>query len=109
MNDLHPEPQASEPGWLPIREVARLTGVNPVTLRAWERRYGLIVPLRTGKGHRLYNDEHVARIREILAWLNRGVAVGQIKHCWTRASRSSMRNTTPGASCVSRCSPPSSA
>lgn len=80
MNDLHPEPQASEPGWLPIREVARLTGVNPVTLRAWERRYGLVVPLRTGKGHRLYNDEHVARIREILAWLNRGVAVGQIKH-----------------------------
>ena len=24
----------------PIREVSRLTGVNPVTLRAWERRYG---------------------------------------------------------------------
>ncbi|MDP9031914.1 MAG: MerR family transcriptional regulator, partial [Pseudomonadota bacterium] len=22
----------------PIREVARLTGINPVTLRAWERR-----------------------------------------------------------------------
>src|SRR5690554_8015216 len=25
----------------PIREVSRLTGVNSVTLRAWERRYGL--------------------------------------------------------------------
>ncbi len=24
----------------PIREVSRLTGVNAVTLRAWERRYG---------------------------------------------------------------------
>ena len=31
----------------PIREVARLTGINPVTLRAWERRYGLIQPVRT--------------------------------------------------------------
>ena len=31
----------------PIREVSRLTGVNPVTLRAWERRYGLIQPTRT--------------------------------------------------------------
>ena len=40
--------------WLPIREVARQTGVNAVTLRAWERRYGLIVPHRTEKGHRLY-------------------------------------------------------
>ena len=65
--------------WFPIREVARLTGVNPVTLRAWERRYGLIVPRRTAKGHRLYGDVHVKRINSILNWLNRGVAVGQVK------------------------------
>ncbi len=70
---------AQRDGWLPIREVARLTGVNPVTLRAWERRYGLIVPQRTPKGHRLYDQDHVARIRAILAWLDRGVAVGQVK------------------------------
>ncbi|WP_375740052.1 MerR family transcriptional regulator [Pseudomonas boanensis] len=66
-------------GLLPIREVARRTGVNPVTLRAWERRYGLIVPLRTSKGHRLYAEDEVARIQLILTWLNRGVAVGQVK------------------------------
>ncbi|MCP9337545.1 MerR family transcriptional regulator [Stutzerimonas xanthomarina] len=68
-----------EDDWFPIREVARLTGVNPVTLRAWERRYGLIVPRRTPKGHRLYDDSHVKRIQSILKWLNRGVAVGQVK------------------------------
>lgn len=67
----------SEP-LLPIREVARLTGVNPVTLRAWERRYGLVVPQRTGKGHRLYSEDQVQRIRTILSWLNRGVAVSQV-------------------------------
>ncbi|AOE87375.1 MerR family transcriptional regulator [Pseudomonas sp. TCU-HL1] len=66
-------------GLLPIREVARQTGINPVTLRAWERRYGLIVPLRTRKGHRLYTEDEVARIRLILTWLDRGVAVGQVK------------------------------
>ncbi|GLZ86621.1 MerR family transcriptional regulator [Metapseudomonas resinovorans] len=66
-------------GLLPIREVARQTGVIPVTLRAWERRYGLVVPLRTRKGHRLYTAEDVARIRLILTWLDRGVAVGQVK------------------------------
>ena len=37
----------------PIREVARLTGINPITLRAWERRYNLIEPVRTESGHRL--------------------------------------------------------
>lgn len=71
--------QALEDGWLPIREVARQTGVNAVTLRAWERRYGLIVPQRTPKGHRLFSSEHVQRILMILTWLNRGVAVSQVK------------------------------
>ena len=71
--------QALEDGWLPIREVARQTGVNAVTLRAWERRYGLIVPQRTPKGHRLFNAEHVQRIHTILTWLNRGVPVSQVK------------------------------
>ncbi|MEG5265990.1 MerR family transcriptional regulator [Pseudomonas sp. JDS28PS106] len=65
--------------WLPIREVARQTGVNAVTLRAWERRYGLIVPHRTAKGHRLYSQEHVQRVMTILTWLNRGVSVSRIK------------------------------
>ncbi|WP_462381564.1 MerR family transcriptional regulator [Pseudomonas sp. Marseille-QA0892] len=71
--------EALAEGWLPIREVAKRTGVNPVTLRAWERRYGLIVPKRTPKGHRLYSSEQIARIQAILAWLNRGVSVGQVK------------------------------
>lgn len=71
--------QALAEGWLPIREVSRRTGVNPVTLRAWERRYGLVVPHRTPKGHRLYSAEHLARIESVLTWLNRGVPVSQVK------------------------------
>ncbi|MFY0731105.1 MerR family transcriptional regulator [Pseudomonas sp. NFX15] len=62
----------------PIREVARLTGVNPVTLRAWERRYGLIVPTRTESGHRLYSLSDIERVRSILDWIKRGVAVSKI-------------------------------
>lgn len=79
-NTGHPDyDQALAQGWLPIREVARVTGVNAVTLRAWERRYGLIIPHRTAKGHRLYCAEHVQRIQQALMWLNRGVSVSQIK------------------------------
>ncbi|WP_373185397.1 MerR family transcriptional regulator [Halopseudomonas sp.] len=64
---------------LPIREVCRVTGVNPVTLRAWERRYGLITPHRTEKGHRLYTEANIRQIQEILLWLSRGVTVSQVK------------------------------
>lgn len=84
-DDSRPEPDSAdyllalEQGWLPIREVARQTGVNAVTLRAWERRYGLVVPQRTPKGHRLYSAAHVQRILAILTWLNRGVSVSQVK------------------------------
>ncbi|MGI0116789.1 MerR family transcriptional regulator [Zooshikella sp. RANM57] len=66
-------------GLIPIREVSRQTGVNAVTLRAWERRYGLIKPYRTAKGHRLYDHEHVTQIKNILEWINRGVAVSKVK------------------------------
>ncbi|WP_346796693.1 MerR family transcriptional regulator [Halomonas sp. Bachu 37] len=62
----------------PIREVSRLTGVNSVTLRAWERRYGLIRPQRTPKGHRLYAHDDIQRIEHILQWLNRGISVSQV-------------------------------
>lgn len=64
---------------VPIREVSLRTGVNSVTLRAWERRYGLLKPLRTEKGHRLYRPEDIAQVAAIQSWLARGVAVSQVR------------------------------
>lgn len=62
----------------PIRTVAALTGINPITLRTWERRYGLIVPIRTPKGHRLYTKEHIAMLHRIMALLDSGIPISQI-------------------------------
>ncbi|MGM8228487.1 MerR family transcriptional regulator [Cellvibrio sp. ARAG 10.3] len=64
---------------LPIREISRLTGVNTVTLRAWERRYGLLKPTRTEKGHRLYSHDDVQRVKIIQSWLVRGLAISKVK------------------------------
>ena len=64
---------------LPIRTVSALTGVNAITLRAWERRYGLIRPVRTESGHRLYTHAHVERIQRVLALVRSGVAIGQVR------------------------------
>lgn len=66
-------------GLLPIRTVASLTGVNPVTLRAWERRYNLVTPHRTPKGHRLYSRENVELIKQILDFLDQGFSISQVK------------------------------
>ncbi len=63
----------------PIRTVAAQTGVTAVTLRAWERRHGLIRPQRTPKGHRLYTAADIARIQDILALLRQGISIGQVK------------------------------
>ncbi len=64
---------------LPIRTIASITGVNAITLRAWERRYGLIRPLRTPKGHRLYTHQHVELIRRVLALMERGVPISRVR------------------------------
>jgi len=61
-----------------IGDVSQQTGVAAVTLRAWERRYGLIKPERTPKGHRFYKQANIDDIRKIISWLNRGVAISKV-------------------------------
>ena len=56
----------------PIRVLAEKTTVGTSTLRAWERRYGLLKPERTPKGHRLYSHLDVKRVLKILDLLNDG-------------------------------------
>ena len=63
----------------PIRHVSEATGVLTVTLRAWERRYGLLKPQRTPKGHRLYSAADIDRVQRILVLLKQGVSIGQVR------------------------------
>jgi DNA-binding transcriptional MerR regulator/methylmalonyl-CoA mutase cobalamin-binding subunit len=74
-----PQAQTRESDLYPIRTVSTLTGVSAVTLRAWERRYGLIKPVRTEGGHRLYTRADIDLIHEILAHLDKGVAVSKVR------------------------------
>ena len=62
----------------PIRTVASLTGVNSITLRAWEKRYGLIKPVRTPKGHRLYTQANIDMINDVVALLAKGIPISQV-------------------------------
>lgn len=75
----HSSHRLPDQGLVPIRTVSSLTGVNSVTLRAWERRYDLIKPVRTPKGHRLYTMADVALIQQVVALLDNGMSIGQVR------------------------------
>jgi DNA-binding transcriptional MerR regulator len=68
--------QDDDPTTMSIGDVARRTGVTVPTLRAWERRYGLLVPVRTAGGHRRYREEDVRRVLAVLELVRQGWAVG---------------------------------
>jgi DNA-binding transcriptional MerR regulator len=82
---------------LPIREVSRITGINPVTLRAWERRYGLVQPIRTESGHRLYSQANIDEVRCILGWIERGVAVSKVGRILARTEHMRAADDGPEA------------
>ncbi len=56
----------------PVRVVHQRTGLTPATLRAWERRYGVVRPGRTEGRQRLYSDEDVERLTLLRALTESG-------------------------------------
>jgi DNA-binding transcriptional MerR regulator/methylmalonyl-CoA mutase cobalamin-binding subunit len=78
MRNSEQKPADQAAGLFPIRTVSELTGVNAITLRAWETRYGLIEPIRKPSGHRLYTQEHIDLINRVVGLLDRGMRIGQV-------------------------------
>jgi DNA-binding transcriptional MerR regulator/methylmalonyl-CoA mutase cobalamin-binding subunit len=61
-----------------IKAVAQATGLTVETLRAWERRYGIVVPTRDTGGRRVYRAEDVLRLRRLREATERGHAIGRL-------------------------------
>ncbi len=57
-----------------IGELSRRTGVSDHVLRAWERRYALLRPVRTEGGYRLYSGDDEQRVRRMLDLLEQGLS-----------------------------------
>lgn len=60
-----------------IGELSRRTGVGVDTLRAWERRYGLLRPQRSSGGFRLYGMSDQERVRAMKALIDSGVSAAE--------------------------------
>ncbi|HSD22915.1 MAG TPA: B12-binding domain-containing protein [Solirubrobacterales bacterium] len=60
-----------------IGELSRRTGVGVDTLRAWERRYGLLEPQRSAGGFRLYGSGDQQRVQAMKTLIDSGVSAAE--------------------------------
>ena len=80
---------------------ARLTGIPVATLRMWERRYRVVGPQVSARGHRRYSAEDVNRLALIKALVNYGHPIGSIAHL-PLATLREMRAAPSAASAAAR-------
>lgn len=64
-----------------IRTLSRLSGLSPLTIRAWEARYQVTAPQRDGRGHRLYSSRDVRRLLLLAQARRVGLRIGEIVGC----------------------------
>ncbi len=61
-----------------IGVVSRLTGIPPVTIRMWERRYNVVEPDRSHGRNRLYSREDIVRLTLIKRLVDAGNAISTV-------------------------------
>ncbi|MGD8822578.1 MAG: MerR family transcriptional regulator [Anaerolineales bacterium] len=65
-----------------LKAVVKETGIKPDTLRAWERRYGLPEPDRTGGGHRIYSQRDIDTLKWLLDRQEEGLSISRAVDLW---------------------------
>ncbi len=65
-----------------IKAVVKQTGLNPATIRAWERRYGFPKPDRTAGGHRQYSQHDIDTLLWLIARQDEGVSISHAVELW---------------------------
>ena len=61
-----------------IKTVATQTGLTQFTIRAWEKRYDVVTPLRTETNRRLYSDADILRLTLLRLATEAGHNIGRI-------------------------------
>ncbi len=61
-----------------IQFVSNVTGINPHTIRAWEKRYGATTPIRDKNGRRLYSDNEIQRLDVLHKLVSFGNSISDI-------------------------------
>lgn len=81
------------------KAVVQQTGVPAPTLRAWERRYGLLAPERENNNYRLYSERDIIMIHWLKERVDTGMAISHavalFQHLSREASQSHIQAETP--------------
>ena len=80
----------------PIGAASRLTGIGIDTLRAWERRYGAVTPVRDDRRGRMYTAADVTRLRLLNGAVGQGHSIGRL----ARLSNDQLRDLCAAAGAV---------
>ncbi len=65
-----------------LKAVMHEVGLSAVTLRAWERRYGLLKPQRSKGGHRLYSRQDIEMLRWLVQKQKEGLSISHAVEMW---------------------------
>ncbi len=76
----------------PLATVARLTGLTPDLIRAWERRHAVVTPIRGPRGARLYDRGDIDRLQLLAAAVSAGRSIGDVAHLGDEELRSLLRS-----------------
>ncbi|MED3914263.1 MerR family transcriptional regulator [Priestia megaterium] len=60
-----------------IKAISNMVGIQPGTLRAWERRYQILNPVRNDSGHRLYTEEDLGKLKWLTEKVSGGFTISQ--------------------------------
>ena len=80
---------------LRIGALSERVGVSPELLRAWESRYGLLQPLRTGGGFRLYSAADENRVRSMRRHVDAGVPAAEAARLALGETHSGLEGARP--------------
>lgn len=81
---------------LPVRTVARLTGLSPDIIRAWEKRHGVVAPVRGPRGARLYSAADVTRLQLLGQAIQKGRSIGDVATLSERELEALVAADSPG-------------
>lgn len=96
---------------LTIKAVAEQTGLTPFVIRAWEKRYGVIRPNRTGTNRRRYTQEEADHLGLLARLTEAGHPIGAVanlpkaslEQMWSNRPAEEARPTAAGVDHMGAC------
>lgn len=65
-------------GLYKIKDLEVLSGIKAHTIRIWEKRYGLLTPERTDTGIRVYDNQNLVKLLNVVVLNDAGLKISKI-------------------------------